>query len=57
MTLQEALPPGSLAPGKYRLEIKATDTLANQTVSRSTEFTITPVPGGEKTAAEASPTR
>jgi len=57
MTLQEALPAGSLAPGKYRLEIKATDTLANQTVSRSTEFTITPVPGGEKTAAEASPAR
>jgi hypothetical protein len=31
-----------LAPGKYKLEIQATDLLTKQTVSRSADFTVTP---------------
>jgi hypothetical protein len=41
MTLEKILPAGSLQPGKYKLQVRVTDTLANQTVSRSADFTIT----------------
>jgi len=54
MTVQEALPPGALPPGKYRLQITATDALANQTITRSAEFTVS---AQDNTAAQASPTR
>jgi hypothetical protein len=44
----------SLEPGKYRVEIKTTDAIANQTITRSTEFTI--IPGeNSNTAAQARP--
>jgi len=45
-----------LAPGKYRIEIKTTDAVANQTISRSADFTVTPPPN-EKIAAQTSPAR
>ena len=51
MTLEQAVPLALLPPGKYRLQIQATDALANQTVSRSTEFTVTSAPDS-KTAAQ-----
>ncbi len=42
VTLEEVIAPKSLPPGKYKLEIQATDLAANQTVSRSADFTVTP---------------
>jgi GWxTD domain-containing protein len=41
ITFQEMLPPNAFPPGKYKLDIQATDTLSNQTVTRSADFTIT----------------
>jgi GWxTD domain-containing protein len=56
MTVQESLPPQTLAPGKYRIEIKTTDAVSNQSISRSAEFTVTPPPN-EKVAAQTSSAR
>jgi GWxTD domain-containing protein len=58
VTIERLLPLATLAPGKYTLEVSATDALAKQTVSRSAEFTIKPpnvIP--TKTAANAAPGR
>ena len=41
ITLEKILPAGSLAPGKYKLQVRVTDTLSNQTISRSADFTVT----------------
>jgi GWxTD domain-containing protein len=47
LTLEKILPAGSLPPGKYKLQIRVTDLLANQTLERcgggpcTTNFTIT----------------
>jgi GWxTD domain-containing protein len=57
LTLEKILPGGSLQPGKYKLEIRVTDTLANQTLARcgggscSVDFTVTEAP---ETAARTS---
>ena len=56
MTVQESLPPQTLPPGKYRIEIKTTDAVSNQSISRSAEFTVTPPPN-EKVAAQNSSVR
>jgi hypothetical protein len=45
ITIERLLPLSTLTPGKYTLEINATDTLSNQSISRTAEFTV-------KTAAE-----
>src|SRR3984893_5219142 len=50
LTVQQVVAINTLVPGKYRLEIKATDALANQTISRTADFTVV---AAEKTAAEA----
>jgi GWxTD domain-containing protein len=42
ITVQQAIAPKTFAPGKYKLEIQATDQVANQTVTRTAEFTVTP---------------
>jgi hypothetical protein len=42
ITYQQVIPAKSLAPGKYKLEIQATDRLTKQTVTRTADFTITP---------------
>jgi GWxTD domain-containing protein len=42
ITVQQTVQPKTLAPGKYKLDIQATDQVANQTVTRSAEFTVTP---------------
>src|SRR5712691_6364198 len=42
VTIERLLPLATLAPGKYTLEVSATDALAKQTISRSAEFTIKP---------------
>lgn len=40
ITIERLLPLATLAPGKYTLEVSATDALANQTISRSAEFSV-----------------
>src|SRR5579863_4597987 len=42
ITFEQVIAPKTLPPGKYKLEIQATDLVANQTVSRSADFTVTP---------------
>jgi hypothetical protein len=42
VTVQQVIAPKTLAPGKYKVEIQATDLVANQTVSRTADFTVTP---------------
>lgn len=55
LTLQDSLPPGTLPPGKYKLTIKATDALANQTISKDAEFTVTP--GAANAVSQTTSTR
>jgi len=58
VTIERLLPLGTLTPGKYTLEVSATDSLANQTILRTAEFTVRPpsaVP--TKTAANTAPGR
>src|SRR6266702_1003209 len=56
VTIERLLPLATLPPGKYSLEVNATDRLSNQTISRSAEFTVK-VPAETKTAANATPGR
>ena len=42
ITVQQTIAPKTLAPGKYKVEIQATDQVANQTVTRSADFSVTP---------------
>jgi len=42
ITIQQVIPPKTLPPGKYKLEIQVTDNVANQSVSRTADFTVTP---------------
>jgi GWxTD domain-containing protein len=48
LTLENRITLGSLAPGKYRLEIAITDNLAKQTITPTADFTVrsTPAPTG-----------
>jgi GWxTD domain-containing protein len=40
VTIERLLPLATLTPGKYSIEVVATDTLANKTVSKTAEFTV-----------------
>jgi GWxTD domain-containing protein len=53
VTYEQLIAPKSLAPGKYKLEIQATDLLTKQTVSRSADFTVTP-PAVNRAAADTA---
>ena len=44
LTLENRITLGSLAPGKYKLEIAVTDNIAKQTITPSTDFTVKPAP-------------
>src|ERR1043166_4376489 len=58
VTIERLLPLATLAPGKYTLEVTATDSLANKTVSRSADFTVKlPTVIGTKAAANTAPGR
>jgi GWxTD domain-containing protein len=58
VTIERLLPLATLTPGKYTLEVSATDALTKQTISRSAEFTVKPpVAVPTKTAANAAPGR
>jgi GWxTD domain-containing protein len=56
VTIERLLPLATLAPGKYTLEINATDTLSKQTISRTADFTVK-APQETKIAAKATPGR
>jgi hypothetical protein len=56
VTIERLLPLATLAPGKYTLEVNATDTLANQSISRSADFSVK-TPPEIKTAAQVAPGR
>jgi len=45
LTIQRLLPLNTLAPGKYSIEIKVTDQLTKQSISRSSDFTVTAATG------------
>jgi GWxTD domain-containing protein len=42
ITVEQVIAPKTLPPGKYKLQVQATDLVANQTVSRTADFTVTP---------------
>ncbi len=44
LTLANRITLGSLAPGRYKLEIAITDHLANQTITPTADFTVKPGP-------------
>ena len=56
VTIERLLPLATLAPGKYTLEVSATDKLAQTTISRSADFSIKP-PVEQKAAAIVAPGR
>jgi GWxTD domain-containing protein len=56
VTIERLLPLATLAPGKYTLEIQATDALSKATISRSAEFSVKN-PVEQKTIANATPGR
>ncbi len=56
VTIERLLPLSTLLPGKYSLEVNATDTLSNQTISKTADFTVKASPE-TKTAANATPGR
>jgi len=56
ITIERLLPLATLSPGKYTLQINATDSLSKQTVSRTAEFSVK-APLDTKTAANVTPGR
>jgi GWxTD domain-containing protein len=56
VTIERLLPLATLTPGKYTLEVNATDSLSKQTISRTAEFTVKASPE-TKTVANATPGR
>jgi GWxTD domain-containing protein len=54
ITIERLLPLATLAPGKYTLEISATDTLSNQTILRTADFSVKH-PLETKSAANVQP--
>ena len=56
VTLERLLPLATLPPGKYSLEVEATDTLSNKTVSKTADFTVK-LPAETKAAANGAPGR
>jgi len=56
VTIERLLPLATLTPGKYTLEVSATDKLAKSTILRSAEFSIK-APIEQKAAANVTPGR
>ena len=56
VTIERLLPLATLAPGKYTLEVSATDTLSQASISRTADFSIRN-PLEPKTAANVTPGR
>jgi GWxTD domain-containing protein len=56
ITIERLLPLATLTPGKYTIEVNATDTLSNQSITRTAEFSVK-APAETKTAANTVPGR
>lgn len=52
VTFEQIIQPKTLPPGKYKMEIQATDLVNNQTISRTADFTVTPPAVIQKVAAK-----
>jgi GWxTD domain-containing protein len=46
LTLENRITLGSLAPGKYHLDVAVTDNLTKQTITPTAAFTVKPMPAG-----------
>jgi GWxTD domain-containing protein len=57
VTIERWLPLASLAPGKYTIEINATDGISNQSISKTAEFTVRGPLEPTKAAANTGPGR
>jgi GWxTD domain-containing protein len=57
VTIERLLPLATLAPGKYTLEVSATDKLAQTTISRTADFSIKNPVEAQKAAANVTPGR
>jgi GWxTD domain-containing protein len=55
ITVEQMVAPKTLPPGKYKLDIQATDLVANQTITRSADFTVTPPAVAQKVATNGAP--
>lgn len=56
VTIERLLPLATLSPGKYTLEIDATDNLSQKTISKSADFSVK-APVETKTAVNSTPGR
>src|SRR5436853_1248784 len=56
VTIERFMPLATLPPGKYTLEVNATDVHSNQTISRTADFTVK-APQEIKTTASTAPGR
>jgi len=56
VTIERLLPLATLSPGKYTLEVTATDKVAQTSISKSADFSIK-TPTEQKSAANAAPGR
>ncbi len=57
VTIERWLPLSTLTPGKYTIEINATDGIANQTISKTADFTVKGPQEPTKAAANTVPGR
>jgi GWxTD domain-containing protein len=57
VTIERLLPLATLEPGKYTLEVSATDSLSKATISRSADFSIKTAAEQKSAAALATPGR
>src|SRR5580692_2348052 len=57
VTIERWLPLASLTPGKYSIEVNATDGISNQTISKTAEFTVRGPLEPTKAAANTVPGR
>lgn len=54
LTIERLIPVSSLAPGRYTIEVTGIDLLTNETVIRSSDFTVKPAPEKSNTPVPAS---
>jgi predicted phage tail protein len=57
VTIERWLPLSALAPGKYTIEINATDGISNQSISKTADFTVKGPQEPTKAAVNTGPGR
>src|SRR5271169_3220308 len=57
VTIERWLPLSTLTPGKYSIEINATDSISNQSISKTADFTVRGPQEPTKAAANTAPGR